>query len=101
MGLSVNRVEVLTGVVNISDADLQQTASAYSKTGNANNFYVYYFARDCRGLPNGVNVTEEMVPRGETVKIIQRNYIVPGTARGPDPTQLLNPVAIVFDGKKR
>lgn len=102
VGLSVNRVEVLTGVVNISDDELRHTASAYSASAaGADKFYVYYFARDCRGLPNGLNVTTEMVPPGEAVKIIQRNYIEPGTARGPDPALLLNPVAIVFDGKKR
>ena len=44
-----------------------------------------------------------MVPRGETIKLIQRNYVNPGPGapRGPDPAQILNPIAIVLPGSNR
>jgi hypothetical protein len=35
------------------------------------------------------------------MKVIQRNYISPGSTAGPDPAKMLNPVAIVFDGRQR
>lgn len=102
VGLSVNWMEVLKGVANVSDKDLQGSASKFSgSVGNTDKLYVHYFARDCTGLSDCFTITEEMVPRGGTIKIIQRNYVVPGTTRGPDPHQLLNPVAIVLDGAAR
>lgn len=102
VGLSVNRVAVLTGVANLSDTDLEGSASAFSGSAdNTDKFYVQYFARDCTALPNCQALSEELVPRGEAIKIIQRNYIVPGTARGGDPALLLNPAVIVFDGSAR
>jgi hypothetical protein len=35
------------------------------------------------------------------LKIVQRNYVVPGSARGADPTRVVNPVLIVLDGASR
>lgn len=102
VSLSVNWFDVLQGVANLSDEDLQGSASRFSGTvANTDKFYVHYFARDCTGLPDCQEITEEMVPRGGLIKILQRNYIVPETTRGPDPNQLLNPVAIVLDGTAR
>lgn len=103
VGLSVNRLAILQGIANISDVDLQGTASGFAPTiANTDKFYIYYFSRDCRGLPpNSLPMTEELVPRGDVIKVIQRNYIVPGTATGPDPKQLLNPVAIFLNGNAR
>jgi hypothetical protein len=31
------------------------------------------------------------------IKMIQRNYINPGSKSGPDPAKVLNPVGIVFE----
>lgn len=102
VGLSVNWMDVLKGVANVSDKDLQGSASKFSGTvANTDKLYVHYFARDCTGLSDCFEITEDMVPRGGTVKIIQRNYVVPGTTRGPDPHELLNPVTIVLDGTAR
>lgn len=97
VGLSVNWLKALVGVVNVSDVDLQGTAARYASTvGNTNKLYVEYFARDCSGIEHCQQITEAMVPKGDVVKIIQRNYVVPGTARGVDPARVLNPVAIVL-----
>ncbi len=102
VGLSVNWLDVLKGVANVSDKDLQGSASRFSgAVGNTDKLYVQYFARDCTGIPNCFEITEEMVPQGGVIKLIQRNYVVPGTTRGPDPHQLLNPITIVFDGTAR
>lgn len=100
--LAVNWIPPLVGIVNVSDPDLKGSASAFSgQVGHTDKLYVHYFARDCGTLPHCHEVTEEMVPRGEEVKIIQRNYIVPGTARGADPRLLVNPSLIVLDGAAR
>ncbi|BBA36840.1 uncharacterized protein sS8_4917 [Methylocaldum marinum] len=100
--LAPNRIPALVGVTNISDPDLKGSASAFSETvGNTDKLYVYYFARECGNLPNCREITEEMVPRGDAVKIVQRNYVVPGATRGPEPKKLVNPTLIQLDGAKR
>lgn len=96
--LSVNWMKYLKGVANISDPDLQGSAARFSATvADSDKFYVQYFARDCTGISPCLTITEAMVPTGDPIKIIQRNYVAPGTARGADPTQVLNPVAIILD----
>lgn len=96
--LSVNWLTYLKGVANISDPDLQGSASGFSGTiGDTGKFYVQYFARNCTGISHCLTITAAMVPKGDPIKIIQRNYVVPGTARGADPTQVQNPVAIILD----
>jgi hypothetical protein len=100
--LSVNWLPPLVGVANISDKDLAGTASAFSvRVGNTDKLYLHYFARDCTHLDPCFEITVEMIPPGDAVKIIQRNYVVPGTARGPDPNQLVNPAFIVLHGEIR
>jgi hypothetical protein len=100
--LSVNWLKYLKGVANISDPDLQGSASRYSgAVSDTDKFYVQYLARDCTGLTNCFKITEEMVPKGDPIKLIQRNYVAPGSAREADPQQVLSPVAIVLDGTNR
>lgn len=100
--IALNRSSVLQGVGNVFDEDLAGTASAFSETvDNADRFYVQYFARDCTGLAYCFEITEALIPKGETVTFIERNYVVPGTARGADSRQTLTPLVIVFDGKER
>lgn len=98
VGLSVNRMADLTAIANASDKDVQGSASQFSNAvANTDKLYVQYFARNCTGIFHCLTITEDMVPKGASIKIIQRNYVVPGTARGPDPTQLVNPVSIILD----
>jgi hypothetical protein len=98
VGLSVNRIADLTAVANVSDEDVQGSAALFSKAvADTDKLYVQYFARNCTGIAHCLVITEDMIPKGAAIKIIQRNYVVPGTARGPDPTQLVNPVAIILD----
>ena len=103
VSLSVNWFPQLVGLENIDDDDLSGTASGFADAlqNDARLFYVYYIARDCSGLENCTQVSKKSIPTGEIIKVIQRNYIAPGYARGPDPTKVLNPVAIVLDGRNR
>jgi hypothetical protein len=39
-----------------------------------------------------------MVPEGGAMKLTIREYIRPGTERGPDSTQLLHPRVLTFTG---
>jgi hypothetical protein len=91
------------GVQNISDLQLTGTASDFAGAiqHDARLFYLHYLARDCTGLHPCVEISRKLVPSGETIKLIQRNYISPGSATGPDPAKILNPTAIVLDGRQR
>jgi hypothetical protein len=96
--LSVNWLPFLKGVANINDTELKGTAAKYlGSTRDADKFYVHYFARNCDGIKPCTLITEAMVPSGHPMKIIQRNYIVPGTERGADPALVLNPVSLLLD----
>ncbi len=103
--LSVNWFPELVGVLNRDDPDLEESAKkfqdALTNPDTYTMFYVYYFARDCSGpYPWCKEVPRKLVPRGDTIKILQRNYINPGSMRGPEPTMILEPFSIEFDGGK-
>lgn len=102
--LSVNWFPALVGVLNRDDPILEGSAQKFkdSLVNPYTKFYVYYFARDCTGLyPWCKEVPRTLVSRGEMIKIVQRNYLNPGSRRGADPRQILNPVTIEFDGTRR
>jgi len=102
--LSVNWFPALVGVQNRDDVVLEGSAQKFkdSLVNPYTKFYVYYFARDCSGLyPWCLEIPRTLVARGETIKFVQRNYVNPGSRRGPDPTRILNPFTIEFDGTKR
>jgi len=109
--LSVNWFPELVGVANRDDTVLEESAKKYKdKLTNPDlysKFYVYYFARDCAGLyPWCQEIPRTLIPRGDTIKIVQRNYVnppsesYPNSRRGPDPRKILNPVSIEFDGRE-
>lgn len=101
--LSVNWFPELVGVANIDDPTLRGTAASFGNAlqHNSNLFYVYYVARDCSGLANCLEVSKKLVPDGGIIKLIQRNYINPGSSNGPDPNKIINPVLLVLDGRNR
>jgi len=100
VGLSVNESLKMKGIANISSKTLTGTAAEYGPTvNNTDKFYVYYFARDCSDLQiitsgHCFTVTEEMIPPGDYLKLAQRNYLRPGTQRGPDSSLILTPKLI-------
>lgn len=107
--LSVNVPSVFKGADNILDTRLARSAAAYAgPVKDPDKFYVWYFARDCEaiaGLTDGrcTTVTPEMVPpRTDTaalgdpalkgmLQVGLRDYIKPGTTRGPDSAKLIAP----------
>lgn len=102
VSVSVNWFPQLVGVANLDDTQLDGTAGDFAgAVQHAPLFYVYYVARDCTGLKNCLEVSRKLVPAGERIKLIQRNYINPGSTSGADPFKLLNPFAIVLDGRNR
>jgi hypothetical protein len=103
VSLAINRFEVLEGVANVTNLDLDGTASEgfSDSVPNTDKLYVYYLARNCEGLKNCKELSESIVPAGETIKVMQRNYIRPGTARGPAAEKLLSPSVIILDGATR
>lgn len=106
VGLSINDTLLVEGVANVGSDQLIDTALSYEGQvqSNIHNFYVYYFARDCsdiRALTDGncFTINEEMIPSCSdpasgpchNFKFALRNYIVPGTRRGPDTTLIQLP----------
>ena len=102
VSLAVNRWEVLTGVANLTQEQLAGSAAAYAGVvGDTDDYFVYYVSRDCTGLAHCLELPETVFPRGETMKLMQRNYMVPGTHRGADAPKLLNPWLVILDGADR
>ncbi len=103
--LSINESMQKKGIANINDAQLQDTAREYAgKVRNADKFYVYYITRKCSGLEaltggHCLSITESMIPPCPSnsgtacgyAKVVQRNYMRPGTQRGPDSKLVLAP----------
>ncbi len=107
VGLSVNDVSKLKGVLNIPDTHLAGSAAWYAGTvKNTDKFFVHYFTRDCqaiRGLTDGqcTTVTKDLVPAlGEGKQGLftaaLRSYVRPGTERGPLSSGQLRPMIIRF-----
>ncbi|WP_431961419.1 hypothetical protein [Actinacidiphila sp. bgisy160] len=114
--LSVNDASLLAGVANVLDTGLKGSADDYTKTvEHSDKFFVHYFTRDCsvlRGVPDWpkscTGITTDMLPsRADTTAMGDpalhgmfmaslRDYVKPGTARGPDSSQLLTPRILTF-----
>jgi hypothetical protein len=108
VGLGVNRFPMKMGVANLSDSELEDTADEYAAyVSNPALFYLYYFARDCTGLEgltggNCFSITEQMIPicpqpgdpACDRAVFSERDYIRPGTQRGPDAFLKLRPVVL-------
>lgn len=101
--LSVNWFPQLVGVANIDDSQLAGSAANFADVlgEKANQFYLYYVARDCSGLSHCLQLSTKAIPAGATLKFIQRNYITPETKVGPNPDMIMPPVMIIFDGRYR
>ena len=88
VGLGLTRKEGLIGFANVNDAQLFGTARGYADSiiSDPDKFFVWYVGRDCSTV-NGTNcteVSESDIPRGGTLRMSIRNYVVPGTRRGPN-----------------
>ncbi|WP_157977499.1 hypothetical protein [Streptomyces triticisoli] len=114
--LSVNDASLLEGVANVLNTTLKGSADGYASTvKNSGKFFVHYFTRDCavlRDLPgwpkNCTGITTRMLPshsdtsaKGDPAlhgmfMASLRDYVKPGTERGPDSTKLLTPRILTF-----
>jgi hypothetical protein len=103
VSLGINRFPALVGVANLSDRDLDGTAQSFQAAlqHDARLFYVYYLARDCTGLDPCLEIPRKLFPLGDALRLMQRNYVSPGSARGPSPNKVLNPFTIILDGRSR
>ncbi len=121
VGLSANDASIMGGVQDgtVIDTDLKGSADAYAPAGNPGKFgkfFVHYFSTDCAAL---VDVTGdcELYPESRGSKccteisglstqgdpalqgmitISLRDYIAPGTQRGPDSNKVLRPRVLTF-----
>ena len=118
VGLSVNNAATYLAPTGVTDPTLKGSADSYAATvANTDKFFVHYFTRDCKKLEDAhlvdreqdcTTIDEDMVPKqgatdamgdptlfGMFVAAI-RDYIAPGTKRGPDTSQLLRPRILTF-----
>lgn len=118
VGLSVNAASMYLSPRGVTDASLKGSADDYSTAvNNTDKFFVHYLTRDCAKLIKAnlvtreqdcTEITELMVPKkgdpnapGDPTLFGMfwpgiRDYIAPGTARGPDTTKLLKPRILTF-----
>ncbi len=118
VGLSANDPSMMAGVANVLDTDfyglkgLKGSADSYAgdpyDVKNTDKFFVHFFTKDCAVLKDVPGGEENCSPtvgvqpalgdpalRGMFMFGI-RDYIAPGTARGPDPSMLLAPRLLTF-----
>lgn len=117
VGLSVNVAATFLAPAGVQDTTLKGSADAYEGVNNRDKFFVHYFTRDCAELrahllpkdrPEDCTDLDGLVPRrgdtdapGDPALFGQfwpgiRDYIEPGTARGPDTRGLLTPRIVRF-----
>lgn len=98
VGLGVNNFRLRLGAKNIDYSLLEGSALPYDngEIDNLDKFFVYYIARDCsmlqtwtHGYCAEVEDSELVLPIGDKASLTERDYVVPGTSRGPDSTMLL------------
>ena len=83
--------------MNIPNEKLKGTANGYSAVvNNTDKLYLVYLTRDCSGLQDLTDnhcfeITTTMIPEGEGDHMVVgvRDYIKPGTQRGPDSSLVL------------
>jgi hypothetical protein len=113
VGLGLNSSVTQLGFDNIEDYNLAGTANAYTAVPNHDRLFLQYFARDCTGeklealtagspcysigdlLPDCPDPEHDP----DTLKcamlvLSMRNYLLPGSQRGPAPELTLNPLVI-------
>lgn len=106
VGLGLNMSMQQLGFANLTNKDLEDTATGYSDAVPSEKFFVYYFARDCESLagqlPAGVGFKcysiSDKLPycynsadlSCNMLSLSLRGYIRPGTQRGSDQKSLLN-----------
>jgi hypothetical protein len=107
VGLGLNSSVTQLGFANIDDVQLAGSAAGYTAVPNHDRFFLQYFARDCAGLEAltegshcysiGDLLPDCADPADLTCTMLVlsvRNYLLPGSQRGPHPRLTLNPLVI-------
>lgn len=106
VSVGINSKLYKKGLAEVPDSELSGTAAGYSALSYPEKFFVYYFTRDCSGLDtltdgNCFSIPESMIPactgdpaKCDRLSLSLRDYIRPGTARGPDAGLTLPPVIV-------
>lgn len=93
--LSINQRSRFKGVKNIPHEDLAGTANGYGPgISNTDKLFLVYFTRNCSGLEaltggNCIEIPTTLIPEGDMLVLAVRDYIKPGTQRGPDSSLIL------------
>lgn len=110
VGLGLLATMKQEGFANLSNEDLIDTASDYASQVNyTENFYLYYFARNCSDLVeltdgNCMSIPEATLPpcndptskTCDNLKFSVRDYMRPGTQRGPAALLKLHSLVITL-----
>jgi hypothetical protein len=114
VALGINKVSQYVGVANLSDEVLKDTASRYAEEVSGNKcpaanhtkttdcLFLYYFTRDCSvvenvtGEKNCFEIDAKLIPPKtmDSIAFSLRDYIRPGTQRGPDSSHVLPSMVI-------
>lgn len=95
VGVGINQVPMMKGVANLFDENLLGTADEYSgEVENTDKFFLYYFTWNCSdlGFTDGdpcLSLSKYLPVDKPEFAISIRNYIKPGTQRGPDSAFVL------------
>jgi hypothetical protein len=98
--VGLNNFRLRLGAKSVDYTELEESAAPYEEfegdPANLEKLFVYYFARNCKDiepLTHGycmeVETTPLVLPVGDRAAFTERDYIKPGTQRGPDSDQLL------------
>ncbi len=107
VGLGLNSSLTQLGFANIDDTMLAGSANDYSAVPHHERFFLQYFARDCTGLETltagshcysiGDKLPDCTDPEDMTCTMLVltvRDYLLPGSQRGPAPELTLSPIVI-------
>ena len=107
VSLGVNNFRLRLGAENVDGSKLEGSAKPewYTGVNNLDKLYVYYFTRNCedekvRALTHGfclsVKDTELVIPPGDKASLVERDYMAPGTQRGPDSKLTLPSMVLIL-----
>jgi hypothetical protein len=107
VSLGVNNFRLRLGAENVDGSKLEGSVKPewYPGVNNLDKLYIYYFTRNCEdekvqelthGFCLSVKDTELVVPPGDKVSLVERDYMAPGTQRGPNSKLTLPSMVLIL-----
>jgi hypothetical protein len=107
VSLGVNNFRLRLGAENVDGSKLEGSVKPewYQGVNNLDKLYIYYFTRNCEdekvqelthGFCLSVKDTELVVPPGDKVSLVERDYMAPGTQRGPNSKLTLPSMVLIL-----